>query len=68
MELSVFFVPKKVPLFIQKNYDPTYMTALKYRIREIKATRIFWETDKGQEFHLNHILAGGLKTEYYNPD
>lgn len=67
------FVPKqKVPLIIQKsdggfNYDTTDMAALKYRVNEVKADRIVYVTDKGQEFHFKLIFAGGIKANFYDP-
>lgn len=51
------FVPKqKVPLMIRKsdggfNYDTTDMAAIRYRANELKADRIIYVTDIGQEFH-----------------
>jgi arginyl-tRNA synthetase len=51
------FVPKqKVPLMIRKSdggfsYDTTDMAALRYRVSEVKADRIVYITDVGQEFH-----------------
>lgn len=51
------FVPKqKVPLIIQKsdggfNYDTTDVAALRHRIETLKADRIVYVTDLGQEFH-----------------
>lgn len=67
------FVPKqKVPLMIQKsdggfNYDTTDMAALRYRVDEVKAERIVYVTDKGQEFHFKLIFAGGIKAGFYDP-
>ena len=71
--LCVFVPKEKVPLMIQKsdggfNYDTTDMAALKYRVDEVKADRIIYVTDKGQEFHFKLIFAGGLKAGYYNPE
>lgn len=67
------FVPKqKVPLIIRKsdggfNYDTTDMAALRYRVSEVKANRIVYVTDVGQEFHFKLVFAGGLLAEFYDP-
>jgi len=51
------FVPKsKIPLIIRKsdggyNYDTTDMAAIRYRSNVVKANRIVYVTDIGQEFH-----------------
>ena len=66
------FVPKnKVPLIIQKsdggfNYDTTDMAALRYRVNEVKADRVVYVTDKGQEFHFKLIFLGGIKANFYD--
>jgi len=68
------FVPKiKVPLIIQKsdggfNYDTTDMAALRYRANEIKADRIVYVTDVGQEFHFKLVFAGGKVANFYDPE
>lgn len=67
------FVPKqKVPLIIRKsdggfNYDTTDMAALRYRVDDVKADRIIYVTDIGQEFHFKLVFAGGLLANYYDP-
>lgn len=33
------------------NYDTTDMAAIRYRINELKADRLIYITDIGQEFH-----------------
>lgn len=59
------FVPKnKVPLIIRKsdggfNYDTTDMAALRYRNDVVKANRIVYITDIGQEHHFKLVFAGG---------
>jgi arginyl-tRNA synthetase len=67
------FVPKnKVPLIIRKsdggfNYDTTDMAALRYRSDVVKANRIVYVTDIGQEFHFKLIFAGGQLAGFYDP-
>jgi arginyl-tRNA synthetase len=67
------FVPKqKVPLMIRKsdggfNYDTTDMAAIRYRANELKADRIIYVTDIGQEFHFKQIFAGGIVAGLYDP-
>lgn len=67
------FVPKnKVPLIIRKsdggfNYDTTDMAALRYRSDVVKANRIVYVTDIGQEFHFKLIFAGGQLAGFYEP-
>ena len=67
------FVPKqKVPLIIRKsdggfNYDTTDMAALRYRANEVKADRVVYVTDVGQEFHFKLIFAGGIAANFYDP-
>ena len=67
------FVPKnKVPLIIRKsdggfNYDTTDMAALRYRVNELKANRIIYVTDVGQEFHFKLVFAGGNVAGFYDP-
>lgn len=43
------------------------MAALRYRVDEVKAERIVYVTDKGQEFHFKLIFAGGIKAGFYDP-
>ena len=62
----------KTPLIIQKtdggfNYDTTDMAALRYRANEIKADRVIYVTDVGQEFHFKLVFAGGEKAGFYDP-
>lgn len=67
------FVPKqKVPLMIRKSdggfsYDTTDMAALRYRVSEVKADRIVYITDVGQEFHFKQVFAGGQIAGFYDP-
>ena len=51
----------KTPLMLQKsdggfNYDTTDMAAIKYRINELKADRLIYITDMGQEYHFHQIF------------
>lgn len=68
------FVPKiKVPLIIQKsdggfNYDTTDMAALRYRANTVKADRVVYVTDVGQEFHFKLVFAGGKVANFYDPE
>ena len=67
------FVPKqKVPLIVQKsdggfNYGATDMAALRHRVNTLRADRIIYVTDKGQEHHFKLVFAGGLKAGFYDP-
>jgi len=69
----VVFVPKqKVPLIIRKsdggfNYDTTDLAALRYRVNEVKADRVIYVTDIGQELHFKLVFAGSEKAGFYNP-
>ena len=51
----------ETPLIIQKRdggfgYDSTDMTALKYRIQEMKADWIIYVVDSGQALHLQQVF------------
>jgi arginyl-tRNA synthetase len=67
------FVPKtKVPLIIRKsdggfNYDTTDMAALRYRVDVVKADRIVYVTDIGQEFHFKMVFDGGKLAGFVDP-
>lgn len=67
------FVPKqKTPLIIRKsdggfNYDTTDLAALRYRAQELKASRVIYVTDIGQELHFKLVFAGGEKAGFVNP-
>lgn len=43
------------------------MAALRYRINEIKADRIVYVTDIGQELHFKLVFAGGQVAGFYDP-
>lgn len=49
------------------NYDTTDMAAIRYRANELKADRIIYVTDIGQEFHFKQIFAGGIVAGFYDP-
>ena len=49
------------------SYDTTDMAALRYRVSEIKADRIVYITDVGQEFHFKQVFAGGQLAGFYDP-
>lgn len=67
------FVPKhNVPLIVRKsdggfNYDTTDMAALNYRVNTVKANRLIYVTDIGQELHFKLVFKGGEKAGYYDP-
>lgn len=67
------FVPKhNVPLMVKKsdggfNYDTTDMAAVRYRVDKIKANRIIYVTDIGQELHFKLVFKGAEKAGYYDP-
>lgn len=67
------FVPKnKVPLIIRKsdggfNYDTTDMAAIRYRTQELKAQRIIYVTDMGQELHFKLVFKGGEVAGFFDP-
>ena len=43
------------------------MAAVRYRANEVKADRVIYVTDIGQEFHFKQVFAGGLVADFYNP-
>ena len=67
------FVPKyKVPLMLQKSdggygYDSTDMTAIKYRMFEMGATRIVYITDFGQGDHFKMCFLAADKIGWVDP-
>jgi arginyl-tRNA synthetase len=68
------FVGKKKapPLMVQKSdggfgYAATDLAALRYRVNEVKANRIVYVTDVGQEFHFKQVFEGGAKCEFVDP-
>ena len=66
------FVPKiSNPLIIRKsdggfNYDTTDMAALNYRVNEVKANRLVYVTDSGQELHFKQIFKAGEMAGIYD--
>ena len=61
-----------MPLIIQKsdggfNYGTTDMAALRHRVNSLRADRIIYVTDSGQEFHFKLVFAAGLKAGFYDP-
>jgi len=67
------FVPKhNVPLMVKKsdggfNYDTTDMAAIRYRVNEVKADRVIYVTDIGQELHFKLVFKGAEKAGYVDP-
>lgn len=43
------------------------MAALRYRVDVVKADRIVYVTDIGQEFHFKLVFAGGQIAGFYDP-
>lgn len=43
------------------------MAAVRYRVNEIKANRIIYVTDIGQELHFKLVFKGAEKAGYYDP-
>jgi arginyl-tRNA synthetase len=67
------FVPKyKVPLMLQKSdggfgYDSTDMAALRYRLKDLGASRIVCITDFSQGDHFHMCFAAGEKIGWVDP-
>jgi arginyl-tRNA synthetase len=67
------FVPKrKVPLMVQKSdggygYDTTDITAIRYRVAELKATWIIYVTDDGQKLHFDTVYDAAKLAGYIDP-
>lgn len=67
------FLPKKTfPLIIQKsdggyNYDTTDLAAAKYRITQLKANRLIYLTDLGQQPHFDLIFAAAEAAGWHKP-
>lgn len=62
------FVGKKnsPPLMVQKSdggfgYAATDLAAMRYRVNEVKANRIVYITDVGQELHFKQVFEGATK-------
>ena len=70
--MCIFVGKKKAPpLMVQKSdggfgYAATDMAALRYRVNEVKADRIVYVTDVGQEFHFKQIFEAGQKVGFYD--
>jgi arginyl-tRNA synthetase len=68
------FVPEfKVPVMLQKSdggfgYDSTDMTALKYRLQEIGASRIVYITDYAQTDHFQQCFAAARLIGWVDPN
>jgi len=63
---------KQPPLMIQKSdggfgYATTDLAALRYRVDEIKANRVVYVTDVGQELHFKQVFEAGIKCGLYDP-
>ena len=59
-------------MMIQKSdggfgYATTDLAALRYRVNEMKADRIVYVTDVGQELHFKQVFEAGIKCDLYNP-
>ena len=67
------FVPKhKIPLMLQKSdggfgYDSTDMTALKYRLNDLAATRLVYITDFTQGDHFDMCFRAADKAGWVEP-
>jgi arginyl-tRNA synthetase len=48
-------------------YDTSDLAALKYRINEMKADRIYYVVDSGQSNHFDLLFAVGQYVGYYDP-
>ena len=71
---TCIFVGKKKspPLMVQKSdggfgYAATDLAALRYRVNEVKADRIVYVTDVGQELHFKQVFEGGAKCGFVDP-
>ena len=68
----IFIPGKKLPLMVVKsdggfNYDSTDLAAAKYRLLELKADRVIYITDSGQEPHFNLIIEGAKLIGWHQP-
>jgi len=71
---TCIFVGKKKspPLMVQKSdggfgYAATDLAAIRYRVNEVKADRIVYVTDVGQELHFKQVFEGGAKCGFVDP-
>lgn len=63
---------KGPPLMVQKSdggfgYAATDLAAMRYRTNELKADRIVYVTDVGQELHFKQVFEGAEKCGFVNP-
>ena len=71
--MCIFVGKKKAPpLMVQKSdkgfgYATTDLAALRYRINELKADRIVYVTDVGQELHFKQVFEAGQKCGIMDP-
>lgn len=61
-----------LPLMVQKsdggyNYDTTDMAAIRHRINDVKADRIIYITDLGQQQHFHMVFKAAEMAGWYNP-
>ena len=62
----------EVPLMVRKSdggygYDSTDMTALAYRLRELKADWLIYVVDAGQALHFDLVFGGAARARWFNP-
>jgi arginyl-tRNA synthetase len=68
----MFLEGKKIPLMVQKsdggfNYDSTDVAAAKYRLLDLKADRLIYVTDMGQQDHFALVFAAAEKLNWHQP-
>lgn len=61
-----------IPIIVQKSdggfgYAATDLAAMRYRTEELKASRIVYVTDVGQELHFKQIFEGAEKCGFVDP-
>ena len=49
-------------------YGTTDMAALNHRVNDVKADRIVYVTDAGQELHFKLLFEGGKLANFYDPE
>ncbi|MDP1793641.1 MAG: arginine--tRNA ligase [Acidimicrobiales bacterium] len=67
--LCIFVDGYEAPLIIRKSdggfgYGATDMAAIRYRLRELKATRILYVVDSRQSQHLNQVILAAQKAKW----
>lgn len=68
--LKLFFpTESKFPLVLEKSgggftYDTSDLSALKYRLSEVKASKVIYVVDSGQEDHLKNIFQAGRDLDW----